>query len=313
MSFSIPQVLLIGNGLNQAYGGCSWSALLNDLSTRHDIDATKLVCPEPLKAITVTGDAVDIALKGKHNQLFGSIQTDKQMHVLHHVLGLGFDHILTTNYSYELESAALSKSAISEMTVRKLMNHTPACKRAEGKFLLRTYNEATYQNVSNRIWHIHGEARKTNSMILGHYYYGNLLYKIKDYCANRGNAYQKAQKTGRNVDMNSWIDAFLLGDVYVLGFGFGFSEIDLWWLLNRKKREKATTGKVYFYQAQHSSFDTKTDLLKLLGAEIVTCGFHYRTDAHGKEHLDYADFYCAALGDIQAKLNRHRNSVEQSV
>ena len=46
--FNRPQVLMIGNGLNLAYGGVSWGDLLKDISVRTDIP-DDLHCPMPLK------------------------------------------------------------------------------------------------------------------------------------------------------------------------------------------------------------------------------------------------------------------------
>ena len=36
--------------------------------------------------------------------------------------------------------------------------------------------------------------------------------------------------------MRSWLDYFLLGDVHIVGLGMSLSELDLWWLVNCKKR-----------------------------------------------------------------------------
>ena len=82
---------------------------------------------------------------------------------------------MTTNYTYELEQAALHPGKISKSKIKAMMHHTEGSKIAEGKYLLHTYNRAVVSGHHNRIWHIHGEARKPDSMILGHYYYGKLL------------------------------------------------------------------------------------------------------------------------------------------
>ena len=54
-----------------------------------------------------------------------------------------------------------------------------------------------------------------------------------------------------------------------------FSEFDLWWLLNRKKREKADHGKVWFYtpisseRAEWKRERERNELLKLLDVNVV--------------------------------------------
>ena len=46
----------------------------------------------------------------------------------------------------------------------------------------------------------------------------------------------------------SWIDYFLIGDIHIVGLGLDISEMDLWWLINCKKREQLSSGKIFFYE-----------------------------------------------------------------
>ena len=38
------------------------------------------------------------------------------------------------------------------------------------------------------------------------------------------------------MELRSWLDYFMLGDVHIVGLGMALSEMDLWWLVNCKKR-----------------------------------------------------------------------------
>ena len=178
-----PQVLLLGNGLNQAYGASSWDQLMKTLSIRTDLP-DKLSIPRPLQAVLVTNDTVDTTMKRHANALYGGADNPEMADILRRLLSIGFDHILTTNYSYELEDAALPGAAKSEYKLKKLMRHTSEVSRANSKYLLHTYNEVEYNGKTNNIWHIHGEARKPDSMIIGHYYYANLLYRYRSLLNN---------------------------------------------------------------------------------------------------------------------------------
>ena len=110
-------------------------------------------------------------------------------------------------------------------------------------------------------------------------------------------------KTSKNA---SWIDAFLFGDIYCLGFGFGLCEFDLWWLLNRKAREKGNAGKMFFYDpASVGAFDTKLDLFKLLKSEgknsiveHISLGF----EKAKMQNSDFQSFYILALEDIKQRM-----------
>ena len=69
-----PQVLLLGNGLNQAYGASSWDQLMKTLSIRTDLP-DKLSIPRPLQAVLVTNDTVDTTMKRHANALYGGRYT----------------------------------------------------------------------------------------------------------------------------------------------------------------------------------------------------------------------------------------------
>lgn len=296
----IPQVLLLGNGLNRTYGGNSWESLLKDIAERADLPE-KLYCPYPLQAVLVTNDHVKNAMKNHKSEFYGE-STERLNSKLQKLLAAGFDDILTTNYSYELEAASASKSCVTDYFLRKTCSNIMDGETVEGKYLLRTCQRLSYQGVTNRVWHIHGEARKPNSMILGHYYYASLLHRITSYIQGRGNIYQQKQKDSTELILGSWLDSFILGDVYILGFGMDFSEIDLWWLINRKKREKAKHGKVYFYQPGDDSFDEKEELLKLLGVEIIHCGCPFPVGTEQEKNQRFDDFYQKAIDDILYKM-----------
>lgn len=298
-----PKILLIGNGILRAFGGESWTNFLDSINTRKDdlpkID--KIDCPSPLKAIIVTGDHVDAAMKKKFSNPIVADGLDiQQVAILQDILSLGFDHILTTNYTYELEAAAIYPKGLTKYRLEKMQKSTAP--RAEGKYLLHTYMELPFGDKKSKVWHIHGEARKPDSVVLGHYYYGNLLREIEkeiriiDDCRWKG-------KRNKNA---SWIDAFLFGDIYCLGFGFGLCEFDLWWLLNRKAREKHNTGRLYFYEPKPKrKFDTKLDLLKLLksaNSEQLVEPFHCGFEESKMKDADYRSFYISALNDIKGKL-----------
>ena len=307
---SRPQILLLGNGLNLAYGGTSWSELLNRIKVREEIPE-KLESPMPLQAILYTNNDIKTAMK-KHGQtLFGSLETEAQTGVLQSILSCGFDEILTTNYSYELEMAALGHSVKDERPIRKMADHTPRVPRAEPKYLLHTYNRVVFNGTQNRIWHIHGEARKPDSMILGHYYYANLLGRIIRYTSENANRYETAAKDGKEPEINSWLDAFILGDVYVLGFSFDVSEFDLWWLLNRKLREKAPHGSVYFFEPHTDGFNEKIELLKLLDVRHIDCGMRKPDKDDPRRTEEYRAFYDKALAGIRQIMNENKSKLAE--
>ena len=268
-----PQVLFLGNGVNRAYNGGSWKNLLKEISVRNDIDIDRLTSPMPLQAILVTNNDIQSSLKAYSKNLYGRVDSDTQKNILREILTARFDHILTTNYSYELEMVSAGKTEISDYALEQMMQSSISSKRAESKYLVHTYNAVRCEGVDNKIWHIHGEARKPSSIILGHYYYGNLLVRMKEYLNGRRDAYKRHQEKKTNIQYSSWIDAFILGDVYILGFGYDLSEFDLWWLLERKEAEAADVGKVYYFTPEPYGLDEKLELLRVHKCvKICYCG-----------------------------------------
>ena len=297
-----PQVLLLGNGLNLAYGGVSWENLLKNISVRNDI-TENLRCPMPLQAVLYTNNNIKTAMERQKEKLFGSLATESQATVLQDILTSDFDEILTTNYSYELEMAALGHSIADDKPIKKMAEHTSKVQRVESKYLLHTYNKASCKGKENHIWHIHGEARKPDSMILGHYYYANLLGRMIKYTFDNENRYESNAKSGKETEISSWLDAFILGDVYVLGFTFDVSEFDLWWLLNRKLREKAPHGNVYFFEPYSGGFNEKIELLKLLDVEHVDCNIKKPDKNDPKRTKKYKEFYDEEPVKIKKMMN----------
>lgn len=291
---SRPKVLLLGNGINRAFNSDSWDDLLNSVDVREEkYDIRGYRCPETLKAILVTCDNVDKALKSKKDKLsdLGREKPEELMELLKRLLSMNFDYILTANYSYELETAALGQEKINERTLKRIQTHTDEVSRCESMFMLHTYNGVVCKGCPQRIFHIHGEARKPNSMILGAYYYGLLLGKILEINKKRANAY-----ADDGFQIKTWTDAFILGDVYVLGFGFGFAESDMWWLINRKKRQP-NAGRTVFYELDpaQSCNRAKIDLLELMNAEIIRVN-----------QGDWKQTYTEAVDNLEKRLEEDR-------
>lgn len=302
-----PQILLLGNGLNLQFEKLSWDKLLENISEQRLYpDGYFDGFPEPLKAILLSNDHIDAKLRERKDQLFGKVESGTQLDQLQDILSIGFDQILTTNYSYELEIASLSSKNITEKDLKNMSSHTPYVSRVEPKYLLHSYNYCTHEGKPNQVWHIHGEARKPDSMILGHYYYGELFYRIRDFLHKRKDTYKINQQNEKPTFLHSWVDGFILGDLYILGFGFALTEFDLWWLLNRRKHEKAKTGKIFFYEAKPAMQNAaKQELLQLMGVTLVDCGMQMCPNG---EKFNYTEFYRRALNDIRQKVTEARES-----
>lgn len=269
-----PQVLLLGNGLNRAFGGENWSKAIESIwKNKAVLHADVKGVPFPLQTVIGTEDKVEEVLKRKPQFMYGLENLDEIKTPLSRLLTLNFDHILTTNYSYEIERVMIPTIDCGGNACARFLAHTGDCKRAESKHLIHAYNQIDYCGHTNRVWHIHGEARKPSSVVIGHYNYGKLLDQYIKELDDRKNIQYERQQSGKAPAISSWLDVFIMGDVYVLRFGFDFSEFDLWWRLNRKKREKAECGRTVLYEPSYGN-EVKHALLDTYGVEVKSLGFH---------------------------------------
>ena len=109
-----PQVLLLGNGINRIASSTDWKQLIKEINTNARLNADdkeQFNIPYPLLAVLAADGDVDSAVK-KHLDIFCGLQNDelnKARPCIARLLSMGFDDILTTNYSYELERVACTQ------------------------------------------------------------------------------------------------------------------------------------------------------------------------------------------------------------
>lgn len=319
-----PQILLIGNGVERAYGSAGWDKLMDLIDVRKfskEIrdEINKLPFPVRYELLATFEnapasfsqddmDAEEKRMAAAMSTLLPSRDTrQKEKNENHNGLFkwlpiLGVDHIFTTNYSYCPEEGYYPDREFEKKSVRENLrfNLNPQkdkkgrpCRenrfRLHSGYLVRTSGKNA-KEVG--IWHIHGECGAPTSVILGHDKYGRLLKRIISVCDDEIK-YKERIKGHDTYEFRSWPELFLFGDVYVVGFGFAECEFDLWWLLRRKQREIYADGKVYFYE--HDIRDVpsaKQMLLSAHGAEIRYNEFSGKDDK-------FREFYEQAFDDIR--------------
>ena len=296
------KVLLLGNGINRLSNEYSWSDLLDEL-----IKATgksEVITYREEKPFTLLYEEIylrtlkhlqckEIRLKKKIANLVLSKFTPNEFHTK--FLNLNVEHILTTNYDYNLERSSYNDhgKAANVLTERK-------------------YNLFRRRNVNDRyIWHIHGEADAPNSITLGHEHYVGYLQKMGNYLKDKITSKRKGeqkeirspiqmaihrQKEIRAFDkaktIYSWVDLFLMNDVYILGLSLDYTEIDLWWLMIFKARLKRETGFPYgnttYYTFYPHTFDKKEEAKLSI---IESFGINVIREDVGRNYVNAGDAY----------------------
>ena len=281
-----PNVLLLGNGmLKLGNKGTSWDKLLSSIKTR-DINTSVSKIPYAMQPEALCGvDVEDI-----QRRVAEKIETIHDTHVLlKDLLCLPFDAILTTNYTYEVEEVLTGKnfsqysrkSAFTALDGNTRVNHNT--------FVCNAIHTSDGRVIP--VFHIHGEKDRKHSMILSYYSYAKSLSLLTKYNKDLENKLYECQQDNKNHRCKCWLDYFLLGNVWSVGFGLDVSEFDIWWAIERKAREKANHGVFKAY------FD---------GKEADDCPQKILLDAmHGDykyfpvKNNEYANMYKKVIDDIK--------------
>lgn len=318
-----PKVVLIGNGLllsSYAKGTANkgknkmWIEHIFDIAERvlTDEDEEKYKdVPYSILATAIT-PIEDTKRRKNYAKSFDTIVL-KEKSLLERLLSLPFDVILTTNYTYEIEnifkpnfSQLVDKSEYAVKT-KVIKSESDNGDKDETKSTIKRDIRLlyTYNNVKENlpIWHLHGECRNKSSLVLTHDEYSKLICDIINHNKQRANAYEKYIN---NLIFESWVDYLIMGDVYVIGQGLSFSEFDLWWILNRKAREVADSGKLYFFTPKNES-QLEQEMLTLLnhdkGNKFIVKHLDVEINNETREK-DYEAFYDKAIIEIEKILNK---------
>ena len=304
----IPNILLVGNGINRPFDAESWKDLICNALSRNnsfiayddikDMPATmQIVVATAKKLGSCSGGINDV--RKETQKIAKRIRTEKlkenQPDLIEKILALPIDTILNTNYSNEFELLAHNDASLYGF--RSCQRRAKEVKGIEEQFRLFQYSSLGEKYPDKKIWHIHGDISKPSSMVIGHYYYGKLLKQIEDRAAKCKRNYSIASKKEFPFKPESWVDYFLIGNVYIFGLGMYLAEQDLWWLLSFKALHFPET-RVYFYQAEQNMDKDVKKLLYAYGVDLIT-----DIPLSGNNYVQY---YQKVIEDIEKHLDMRR-------
>ncbi len=101
-------------------------------------------------------------------------------------------------------------------------------------------------NSKKNFWQIHGEIKKPSTIMLGLDHYCGSIGKIDSYIKG-GYKYNVDGETvteksievklkENSFNNSSWVELFFNSNIHIIGFTFDYSEIDLWWIINKRAR-----------------------------------------------------------------------------
>ena len=244
--------------------GKSWDQLLAEIKTRDVMFKTADV-PYAMQPEVVCGVDVQEIQRKVAGAIENGICADP---LLEKLLQLPFDAILTTNYTYGAEQI-LSGGRWNENARKRSFTALDGNVRVNHNSFICNAVETPNGRVIP-VFHIHGEAARKHSMILSYYSYAGALARMVAYNRKLGNDLEERQKEQKEHVCGSWLDYFVMGDVWSVGFGLDVSEFDVWWAIERKAREKARHGRLHaFFDGAPDTQSAQKLLLEAMDAEAV--------------------------------------------
>lgn len=280
-------VILVGNGFNRIGNkSISWNDLLQEISGGSYPKALNTLEYEFARLRHLdksVKEGKDLMKSAYSNKEKISRWSKKIMpNDLHQrLVNLPVNEFLTTNYDHALEKAI---DGMGYHFDKKKSCHD------EDRYNMRRYNCLVNDDKCKRIWHIHGDMQHHKSILLGfNHYCGTIgkidrLYKGGYLSENqKGKPYRvpiKIEEGLRDVlaDGNQldaftrfWLPYFFTTNIHIIGFGMDESEMDIWWILDKRKRfmlehRDKKLNHIYFYGQPN---DDKLRLLEQFGVEVV--------------------------------------------
>lgn len=316
MKSIMGKVLLFGNGLNLLSQNLSWKTLLSNVQAKDEVglvghDGLNLVdVPYPLQYdyILLSSDFRKKVQDVKDSTGWKKVIEDRQMNlkkaiidemkdfksnlIYNQLSNLPFDAYLTTNYDHVLDESLTAMGFQSVVGDKSEMNYNIRRKRCLQK-----------DSILKTIYPVHGDVDSPRSIVIGYNHYCGTVAKVSNYL--KGIYKWKEGKVGEQKissmldrlqnndgEIFSWIDHIFISDVYIVGLGLDYSEIDLWWLLDRRQRMLRGDGvmkqnKIVYFLIKDSKElqpqeKAKVGLLDRLG---VQCRFTSITPTNSKEYM----------------------------
>lgn len=282
------QSILFGNGLNLLNEGTpSWDDLLKDIAKEsldknipntlryeavilkqpyreapvrlHTSDGKMLITSDG-KVLFASGEVIESKLK---KDIAERVSVFEPNDIYMMVSELPVMHFMTTNY---------------DNTLLKVKEGNPVKSQNKQE---QTYSIRRHYTLveGQQYWPIHGNAESPRSIMLGFDHYCGALSKVESYVKGgyempeTGRITSITKRLEKGIDNAlSWIDLFFCSDVHIIGQGLDYAEMDLWWILNKRRRIKQKDAKLIknriVYYPDYSIAKDKRQLLNGFDVEI---------------------------------------------
>ena len=309
--------ILYGNGFNRLNDVDSWKNLVHVIDDSHDkckvpntlqYEGKVLSVPFETNAILKTNDG-RILVSSDHKiltvreqneiiikkEIVNQMNSYKSNDLFDKLLCLNVEHYITTNYDYVADKALQSMNYTEDLLERD---------KSENTFSI--HRKKCYLNNHDKkcLWKIHGELSNIKSIMLGYSHYCNYIGQIRKYITGE---YEFAKRKDKGTipavenrfpitpdDIFSWIDLFFISDIFIIGLGLNYDEIDLWWILTIRKRLIQRIGRdvisnnIVYYGELESG---QKAMFEHLDVEVVT-----------SKEKEYENKYQEYIDDIKRRI-----------
>ena len=309
--------ILYGNGFNRLNNETSWERLvhvIDDTNDKHKLPNTLqyegkvLSMPYQTDAFLltsdgkrlITADGKSLVVKEESETLVKQaivkqMESYRSNDLFDRLINLHVDHLMSTNYDYVADGAFKAFHYFEEKKERD---------KSERTFSIHRKMCYIKENQKKCLWKIHGELSNIGSIMLGYNHYCNYVGQIKAYITGD---YEFAKKAELGIiskiedrlpivsnGIISWIDLFFCSDIYIIGLGLYYDEIDLWWVLTLRKRLRQRLGinnvsnKIIFYGEPELGMKS---MLEHLDIQIIS-----------SKRRKYEQKYSEYLNDIEKRI-----------
>lgn len=229
------RILLAGNGINEAQK-INWTDMLSFVQEKFSQNK-KISESDKIKELNTISPTLFFESLCKRSS--DQVKTEKELRSLvkeyvgdksNFVYKLWnlYNVILTTNFDNNLVISKADVIENSEDPKEKKLTYeeSPLYRRLD----------FTYDRISKSIFFVHGYFKNPSTICLGYDQYTENLKKIENYVVqNYSDKNYKKKKSNKSV---SWIDYFFKENttIDILGLALCNEEIDLWWILNYRKK-----------------------------------------------------------------------------
>jgi hypothetical protein len=301
----MDNTIFFGNGLNRLNpNNISWKELLDEIKDTNkfkdnNLPNTMIYERILLQKLRKYPDILEDEFEVKKEIATLLLQINPNPVYLE-LYNLNVQNYITTNYDY----AFIDSLKVTTSNVFDIHSFRPE----DIYSIRRVHKIKNTEQLEKNLWQIHGEINRPASIMLGLDQYCGSIGKIDSYIKGRYTytfdgvdivempIQEKLKKN--KFSGSSWIELFFTSNLHIIGFTLDFSEIELWWILNKRSRmiksegdEKLIKNEIHFYCDDID--EQKKSLLESMNVTVHAWTVDYA------DHLAFPNYYNKLLKHLE--------------